>query len=362
MSNYKHYLLGLLVCGQAAAHDVKLIGTIDKTIKAPQNKSVSGKPVQQSIKLLKVSLSESAVEQIKNRFKRKDMHFFTKAASSSLPVTVQLGMNGVPVLNQGVHGTCVTFATTAAFDAAIGHGDYISQLCMLQLGLYFQKNGYNPSGWDGTWGRSLLGTVEAFGIVNKDNQMSEGCGGLYEYPTLSDQPGEETAMTPEQYRQLSEDVMQTHVSLSTPILDVYDAMLDRTDTDETIVKVKNALAENSRVTFGVLLLDFELGLMGAVGSHNATYDTWVLTPEIARDIYLRPFFGGHEMVITGYDDNAVAVDEKGRQHKGLFTIRNSWGEQFGDHGDFYMSYDYFKVLVLEANRIRNLNDIGAVKK
>ncbi|MGF2339111.1 C1 family peptidase, partial [Acinetobacter baumannii] len=69
-----------------------------------------------------------------------------------------------------------------------------------------------------------------------------------------------------------------------------------------------------------------------------------------------PFFGGHEMIITGYDDNAIAVDDNGREHKGLFTLRNSWGEQFGDKGNFYMSYDYFKVLTIEAQRIRALAD------
>jgi hypothetical protein len=128
----------------------------------------------------------------------------------------------------------------------------------------------------------------------------------------------------------------------------------RTDTNKTINEIKAALNEKDRVTFAVLLLDFDLGTMGAVGTHNAQFDTWVLTPEIARDIYSNPLFGGHEMVITGYDDDAVATDAKGRQHKGLFTLRNSWGEQYGDKGNFYMSYDYFKVLVIEAQRIRNL--------
>lgn len=42
---------------------------------------------------------------------------------------VELGMNSVPVLDQGSYGTCVTFATTAAMDAVLGLGDYISQQC-----------------------------------------------------------------------------------------------------------------------------------------------------------------------------------------------------------------------------------------
>ena len=109
-----------------------------------------------------------------------------------------------------------------------------------------------------------------------------------------------------------------------------------------------------------LLLDFDLGMMGAVGTRNSDFDTWVLTPEIARDIYLRPKFGGHEMIITGYDDEAVATDDQGRKHKGLFTLRNSWGDKIGDKGNFYMSYDYFKVLVIEAQRIRTMPADGGV--
>ena len=31
---------------------------------------------------------------------------------------------------------------------------------------------------------------------------------------------------------------------------------------------------------------------------------------------------GHEMVIVGYDDNATAVDNTGKEHRGLLKLRN----------------------------------------
>lgn len=43
-----------------------------------------------------------------------------------------------------------------------------------------------------------------------------------------------------------------------------------------------------------------------------------------------PFEGGHEVVIIGYDDA-----------KQLLTVANSWGEQWGDKGFFYMPYAFF---------------------
>ncbi len=352
MRTPKLFLLSLALSANLFAQDVKVVGTIEHTIKIPQNQSLNAKSATQNIKLLKIQLTDSALLALTKRTTAAINKASVQSTPANLPHQLDLGMNEVPVLNQGSFGSCVTFANTAAVDAALNKGDYISQVCQLQLGLYLEKNGYTPSGWNGSYGRLVLNQMDTFGIVSKEKQKTQGCGGLTEYPT-NEMPTQETAMSPEQFHQLSENLGDKTVTWS-PILDVFNALLDRTNTDKTINDIKVALNEKDRVTFGVLLLDFDLGMAGAVGTHNANFDTWVLTPEIARDIYLRPLFGGHEMIITGYDDDAIATDDQGRQHKGLFTLRNSWGEQVGDKGNFYMSYDYFKVLVIEAQRIRNL--------
>ena len=46
----------------------------------------------------------------------------------------------------------------------------------------------------------------------------------------------------------------------------------------------------------------------------------------------------HAIIIAGYDNEAVAVDNKGQKHKGLLTLRNSWG-------------GYAKLLTFELHRI-----------
>jgi C1A family cysteine protease len=46
---------------------------------------------------------------------------------------------------------------------------------------------------------------------------------------------------------------------------------------------------------------------------------------------------GHEMIIIGYNDNAKVL-----------KLRNSWGPDRGDNGDFYMSYDYYQLMVNDA--------------
>ena len=355
-------VLSMLVSGSLIAQDVNTVGTITQQVKIPDTQFSTGKNTPRTptssvrdIKLLDVQLSDKARQHLAKTAKNalnSQQQFAKNATGSKYPPKVELGMNKVPVLDQGGFGTCVTFANTAAMDAALNKGDYISQLCQLELGNYLEKTTYMPSGWHGSLSGVVLSQMDIFGIVSKKHQLAHGCAGLTQYPLNEAMP--EASMTPEEYHQVSENLLAQDMFWS-PVLDIVDAVTTRVDTNKTLDQVKAALKGGDRLTFGVLLLDFDLGFMGAVGKNNAPGDSWVLTPEIARDIYLKEQFGGHEMVITSYNDNAVAVDEAGREHRGLLTLRNSWGSTVGDEGNFYMSYDYFKVLVIEVQRIGKLS-------
>ena len=57
-----------------------------------------------------------------------------------------------------------------------------------------------------------------------------------------------------------------------------------------------------------------------------------------KDIYnfIKGFYEsakGHTMVIVGYDDNDKT-----------FTIANSWGNEWGDNGYFYMDYEFLRLI------------------
>ena len=343
-------VVSLLVSGGAlASQDIKIVGNIKQTIKAPQARTLKAQPPK-VITLLKVNVSEKARQTLVKRTAE------TSKLAQHVPIPsyarhAQLGMNGVPVLNQGSHGTCATFANTAAIDAALGKGDYISQLCQLQLGRHLENSAYMPSGWEGTTGQIVLNQMTIFGVVTKDQQRTNGCAGLNEYPMEGADPAAE--MTLPEYHQISEAIPQDKVAWSS-ILDVYQASLERTNIIRAINNIKAALQAGDRVTFGVLLVDFNVGVVGAIGQNVVANDTWILTPEMAHDLQEGAELAGHEMVITGYDDDAVATDDHGRLHRGLFTLRNSWGEGIGDKGNFYMSYNYLNALIIEAQRIRVL--------
>ena len=346
-----------------AQPDFQIKGKITQTIPDTKPRIASNQWVKQAppktVTLLDVQLSERAWDKLTQNAEKTiqqapllaDPPHHPKAANS-----IQLGMNNVPVMNQGHHGTCATFAVTAAIDAALGAGDYISQVCSLQLGQHLERLGYNPSGWDGSLNPLVLDQMRAFGFVNKTTQHEVGCGGFTEYPTTGETPKEDLSLA--DHYEISEPLLENSIAW-TPLLDVYQVFLDRTDPQKTLESVKQALRNNDRLTFGVLLFRLNEGTAGALGRHNEINDSWILTPDVIKDIKEQGNYGGHAMLITGFDDEAVAVDSIGLKHRGLLTIRNSWGENAGDEGNFYMSYDYFKVLALEIQRIRSLKRFTA---
>lgn len=356
---FKLGLASLFICQIAHANSIHLSGTQEQTLTL-NNKTVSAqaKPgeerkiiTQKTITLPQFTLSEKVRQVISNQLENT-MDSATRGDDLNLDVSKskhdhkQLGMNNVPVLDQGVHGSCVTFAITAAIDAAMKKGDYASQLCLLQLGTYLSAQGEGISGWDGAWGDLTLGRLQQYGFISIANQHKYGCGASKYYPTYYAAPTD--GMTVEQYAEHSEQMTDYKVQAEKLFSDEHFT----DNTEEPIVnEVKAALDAGKRVAFSVLLPRTDMGTAGAVGWHHYFSDTWVVSYEISQALKHDHDFAGHQMVITGYDDTAVAMDNWGHRHHGLFTLRNSWGRDVADWGDFYMSYDYFKALAMDSHVI-----------
>ena len=328
--------------------DVTVTGTINQHISSSFNeKKVHANNDDHTIQLLQITLSDEGKHLIEKRAQNILEHTDQSPSllsHATLPQMKQLGMNDVPVLDQGIHGTCITFAITGALDAIIGKGDYISQLCHLQLGSYLEKHGYSQSGWDGNYATSVINQIEQYGIVNMDNQQQTGCGSLNRYPTYSKRDPE-SFIDPEAYYKMSELIFGKMVNWS----NIYW----RISSSWTLDEVKNAINSGDRSVFTIILPRVDLGTVGAVGNYKVKNDTWVVSSEIWSDWYWAGV--GHAMIITGYDDNAVAIDNHGTQHKGILFLRNSWGPNFGNSGEFYMSYDYFKLLTFDVKRFTSKN-------
>ena len=348
----------LLFSSAAYAHqDIELNGTTKYplTNTKTSSKSVKFSDSPKYIRLLNINLSDKAWKKLDKPIIPSSMSTALATSRKHLPTQVQLGMDQVPVLDQGPYGTCVMFAVTAAVDAASNHGDYISQLCQLELGQYLENNtgGTVLSGWNGSLGKMVLNQMDSFGFVSKDIERSIGCGGLTAYPSDGVIPENELNLS--ESRKISTDMSDDTVNVGwSSLMDFYQAFVDDIDREQVLIDVKDSLNNGDRLTFGVLLFAPQLGVVGAVGKHKVSNDSWIITPLINGLIKAHDIHGEHDMIITGYDDDAIATDEKGQTYKGLLTLRNSWGKNAGDAGNFYMSYDYFKRLGVEVQRIRQL--------
>jgi hypothetical protein len=329
---------------------LKQPATSNATITKPGIAGRTGNTKQVTLMSIKLSAKEqrSIFQNLTKNVNR------AKITNDELPSSISLGMNNVPVLNQGKHGTCVTFASTAAIDAFLGKGDYVSQLCNLELGNYFETNGYLPSGWDGAFGPLILDQMLRFGYVNMTNQNEKTCAGVSEYP-LNDKDNKGRPMTLDQFKQLSENYVNDKGEVQwiwMPLMNVFDRFSQGfenvEDAERTLLKIKQSLVEGNRVTFGTLIVSSQDCNNVACASYHAQNDTWALIDSIKNDPQL---IGGHEMVITGYDDNAVATDKNGKKYQGLLTLRNSWSDEVGDKGNYYMTYEYFITLSMEAQKI-----------
>lgn len=302
-----------------------------------------GSPVA-TVSMPMLKISPDALAELQKRVEDIKNSPSMPKASASLP-RVKVGMNGVPVLNQGVHGTCVTFAVTAALDASLYQKDQLSQLCSLELGAYLES--VEPryiSGWEGSFAPLVLEQFETFGAVDKRHEKSGVCGGLKSYPVRSAFTGDPIHV--EDYLKISNDVMQS-VDVE-EILSADHAFSRRVNRNAVIENMKLALQDGNRIVVG-LGLDPSAYNAGFVGRHQTDADTWVVTNSLTNKVLSGKLdqLGYHEVVIHGYDDTVVVNGQQG-----VFILRNSWSDRFGDHGDAYVTYDYVKLLLTEANAIK----------
>ena len=331
----------------ACASQVTLKGEVDVHI-TPKNQT--GVVQQLTFRLPKYELSASAKSYLHDQLAQYPQNSINTAPfSSELPTKVKVGMQLTPVLDRGYHGSCVTFAVTAALDAALGAGDYISQLCNLELGSYLAiHDKINASGWNGSSAPWVLQQVSDYGIISQNYQKLNGCAGVRQYP-LHNETDEGTSMSESEF--LAHSIPLSNLINWEALLTDEESLSTQVNMSQVIYQIKEELAKGNRLTVG-MLLDVNYGDAGAVGTNRAFNDSWMLTPEIVTDAMNGDIYAGHELVITGYDDNLEVTDNNGHVNRGVFTLRNSWSRLAGDSGDYYVSYDYLRFLALEVMTIR----------
>ena len=342
-------IAGLVLCANAYANtdNVRIAGTISGYVVPSQStaqtvNSTSGKPIVYE----KIVLSSAAKQWLATH--STESAKLSATQTSTLPAQISLGMNNVPVLDQGRHGTCVTFAVSGALDAIHGKTDYVSQLCNLELGAFLatQDSSY-PSGWEGSWGDIVLNQINTYGVISIDSQHTLGCARVFEYP-VNDEYDTGKIMPAPKFTKRSDKIMD-NITFKT-LMNHDIAFTNDADKEKVLTEVKEALNNGHRVLIGTLL-DVDVGHNGALGTYKVSNDTWMLTPRISKDAKNGTIEAGHEMIITGYDDNAEVMGPHHTKQVGVLTLRNSWGDDAGDHGNYYMTYAHFTTLAMEINEL-----------
>jgi hypothetical protein len=261
--------------------------------------------------------------------------------------SASLGMANVPVLDQGQSGTCVTFAATAAIDASLAIGDFISQQCSLQL-----NKSLGTDGWDGLYYPSqVIDPLKKYGVVSQI-----GCNARY--------PSRNVPISVSDYQSRSDKSVSASVS---NIRYTYYSQ-------NNLSALKSAVSAGKRVLIGFLLnpnkaAGFDLpGKRSGLWSCSAGGSEPVPSPEEDAlqqckdafpgmewlcDIFFSKeqqqvsaasecgkWNAGHEIIVYGYDDS-----------KQRLYIRNSWGVNIGNSGDFEMTYEYFSRQVIDMTVI-----------
>lgn len=282
----------------------------------PPVKIVGKDNVEKHIRLLHLS---------PERMKRENTFFFSKAEKNygngivhftNSAHSVDVGMSDVSVLDQGEFGTCVTFSSTAALDARIQGGDFISQECSLALDV-----GLGANYWDGAnYPSQVIDPLKTYGVVSNNK-----CPVHYADDSYSLAAADYQAFT---------DVEASYKVAA--IKYVYSAAAN-------LNAVKAALKAGHRVLMAFQLSDasqtavqgFDIIVDGVQNSGGLWACKQGGSPNYCQDSN-----GGHEVLIIGYDDKQQ-----------LLKIRNSWGIQLGDNGDYYMTYTFFNTMAVDTTII-----------
>lgn len=332
------------------ANSLTIIGNIPVRIPIEETtKSGLKKEKFQIVYIQDVRLSANAQQVVGQRVQMIHDEALLELSMASPVKAVDLGMNKTPVLDQGRHGSCVTFSATAALDALSGKKNYISQLCSLELGSYLKKHRLTQhSGWNGSFGSVVLKQLQDYGLITLRFQKKQSCAGIKRYP-VDDANNRGKAMSLSDYSANALPVSDWASWAS--LLDVNEAFSQNHNPEKVLRAVKKSLDKGHRLIFGTLL-DLKLPHAGALGQYKKPFDSWVLTPEISNHAKQGKIKGGHEMVIIGYNNQGIIRDSEGRISIGVLILRNSWGKNAGDKGNYYMSYAYFKALTDEVQVIK----------
>ncbi|WP_158997286.1 C1 family peptidase [Pigmentibacter ruber] len=215
--------------------------------------------------------------------------------------SVDLGMANVPVRDIGAYGYIVVFSTVSALNAKLKLPYLIDVNCTNALLNTIYPNSATPE--------ETLDTLKEFGIVFERKNLK--CG---------------FTIKKEEYLKISNKNYKSQISYKS-----YPKL--------SINELKLTLKNGHRVLIGTSLQDnlgdpisvngFNLKVIG----NSKIYDggLYACQQPQSNENYCLNGNSGTLLIAIGYDDNQQ-----------LIKLRNSWGVNAGENGDFYMTYSFYE--------------------
>lgn len=241
----------------------------------------------------------------RDKFDERDRHFahsISPISSVKLPSSVDLRYKCPPVYDQGELGSCTANAGCTCRAILANR----PQLNLSRLFLYYEERNMDGTVQEdsGASVRDICKAVSKYGVCEEQFMP-------YNIEKFADPPSFEAIQNAQKYKinaykklnNLNE-IKQSLALRQQPVLagiDIYDSFESEEVAKTGIVPMPQATEENK---------------------------------------------GGHAVLIVGYVDknnmislikNALSSNEAS---KGYLIVRNSWGASWGEHGYFYMPYEY----------------------
>lgn len=229
-----------------------------------------------------------------------DDEYSSQALTSALPSEVDLRSECSPIADQGRLGSCTAFAIVKGLRE-----------------FYLEKEGqYQPLSPSFLWWEER----SEEGATNQDTGATVAMG-----MSVLAQDGVCPETDDPYYTDAQQQLPETELDqvISTPpsqqaVADAQQFTLGPAKPVRTLSEVQHELAAGYPVVMGIQVYS---------SFKQATVGGMVPMPDTSTEQLL----GGHAVMAVGYD-----------QSRQVLIMRNSWGPTWGDHGYFYLPYDYMR--------------------
>ncbi len=224
---------------------------------------------------------------------------------NSLPSSVSLEKYAPKRLSQGQQGSCVGWASAYAARTILESAATGQDPNSLKFSPAFLYNQISLEGCQGSYVVDAMKTM-----------VNAGALPLNEFPYDEDNCSKKP--TSLQLNEAQRYVMRGYNRLTK----------DNDDYAIDLIAMKQNIAQGAPVVIGMLV--------GGTFEEMNGQRSWIPN---RSDYSNRDNFGGHAMCVIGYDDKLDG---------GSFQIMNSWGDDFGQNGLFWMPYEHFEQFTNEA--------------